>query len=376
MRDSFVPQGHAAGAVCIERRLGVDLGSHASQTSSILLRLRTAHFRGPMPTTCPFLTTGLSRNHCRSCSVCSRAPRVAVHFSSIFNLQSLQTKSLSSYEVPRRGYAQYEDGKRKGAYSPAPICACVSTRRAIRRRDRTRQPVTTPQLVTPLESVKQIIRRRTSCNGDFGYRRVSPHPGLPLHDAHAFFGRRISRGGVVNNGQRFLSDFIAELHKMTDLETKSPASQGKALQSRCHSMRGEAGLKLTLAELSRCRGRAAGRVPRSLGGGRIPFPFMRSRPAGDGRREGTRVSCRWNEHLKLNCPIIKNVTGIKNDKVMDKNELLDLVDTTLFLAFTLEGCEGEGRIHGTSAHITPMCRESVQYARTVHPVLVTNQNLR
>ncbi|GBP28304.1 hypothetical protein EVAR_11764_1 [Eumeta japonica] len=59
------------------------------------------------------------------------------------------------------------------AYSPAP-CACVSTRQ-IRRRDRTRQPVTTPQLVTPLESVKQ-----TSCNGDFGYRRVSPHPGLPL----------------------------------------------------------------------------------------------------------------------------------------------------------------------------------------------------
>ncbi|GBP73365.1 hypothetical protein EVAR_60599_1 [Eumeta japonica] len=30
--------------------------------------------------------------------------------------------------------------------------------KAIRRRDRTRQPVTTPQLVTPLESVKQIIR--------------------------------------------------------------------------------------------------------------------------------------------------------------------------------------------------------------------------
>ncbi|GBP89427.1 hypothetical protein EVAR_89135_1 [Eumeta japonica] len=62
------------------------------------------------------------------------------------------------------------------AYSPAPICACVSTRQAIRRRDRTRQPVTTPQLVTPLESVKQIIRRRTSCNGDFGYRRVSRTP--------------------------------------------------------------------------------------------------------------------------------------------------------------------------------------------------------
>ncbi|GBP82300.1 hypothetical protein EVAR_86654_1 [Eumeta japonica] len=44
--------------------------------------------------------------------------------------------------------------------------------KAIRRRDRTRQPVTTPQLVTPLESVKQ-----TSCNGDFGYK---PAPGLPL----------------------------------------------------------------------------------------------------------------------------------------------------------------------------------------------------
>ncbi|GBP87118.1 hypothetical protein EVAR_59775_1 [Eumeta japonica] len=35
------------------------------------------------------------------------------------------------------------------AYSPAPICACVSTRQVIWRRDRTRQPVTTPQLVTP-----------------------------------------------------------------------------------------------------------------------------------------------------------------------------------------------------------------------------------
>ncbi|GBP07769.1 hypothetical protein EVAR_77971_1 [Eumeta japonica] len=75
-----------------------------------------------------------------------------------------------------------------GAYSPAPICACVSTRQAIRRRDRTRQPVTTPQLVTPLESVKQ-----TSCNGDFGYRRVSPHPGLPLFTMRTLLsGRRIS----------------------------------------------------------------------------------------------------------------------------------------------------------------------------------------
>ncbi|GBP95802.1 hypothetical protein EVAR_7523_1 [Eumeta japonica] len=51
------------------------------------------------------------------------------------------------------------------AYSPAPICACVSTRQAIRRRDRTRQPVTTPQLVTPLESVKQLYCRASQDDG-------------------------------------------------------------------------------------------------------------------------------------------------------------------------------------------------------------------
>ncbi|GBP96582.1 hypothetical protein EVAR_87702_1 [Eumeta japonica] len=41
------------------------------------------------------------------------------------------------------------------AYSPALSVHAYRRDKAIRRRDRTRQPVTTPQLVTPLESVKQ-----------------------------------------------------------------------------------------------------------------------------------------------------------------------------------------------------------------------------
>ncbi|GBP48088.1 hypothetical protein EVAR_74593_1 [Eumeta japonica] len=57
--------------------------------------------------------------------------------------------------------------------------------KVIRRRDRTRQPVTTPQLVTPLESVKH-------CNGDFGYRRVSLHPDCLFTMRTLFYGRRIS----------------------------------------------------------------------------------------------------------------------------------------------------------------------------------------
>ncbi|GBP81019.1 hypothetical protein EVAR_41015_1 [Eumeta japonica] len=36
-----------------------------------------------------------------------------------------------------------------------------------------------------------------------------PHPGLPLHDARFLWSADFLQcGGVVNNGQRFLSDFI------------------------------------------------------------------------------------------------------------------------------------------------------------------------
>ncbi|GBP01257.1 hypothetical protein EVAR_68032_1 [Eumeta japonica] len=49
-------------------------------------------------------------------------------------------------------------------------------------------------------------------NGDFGYRRVIPHPVASLHDAHAsFYGRRISCGVAawsIMDSVFFLSDFI------------------------------------------------------------------------------------------------------------------------------------------------------------------------
>ncbi|GBP66257.1 hypothetical protein EVAR_41052_1 [Eumeta japonica] len=51
--------------------------------------------------------------------------------------------------------------------------------KAIRRRDRTRQPVTTPQLVTPLESVKQIIRLEGPAVTAISAIAARP-PGLPL----------------------------------------------------------------------------------------------------------------------------------------------------------------------------------------------------
>ncbi|GBP94749.1 hypothetical protein EVAR_61517_1 [Eumeta japonica] len=79
------------------------------------------------------------------------------------------------------------------AYSPAPICACVSTRRLFG---------------AEIVLGNRIIRRRTSCNGDFGYRRVSPHPGLLSSRCARFFlwsADFLQCGGVVNNGQRFLS---------------------------------------------------------------------------------------------------------------------------------------------------------------------------
>ncbi|GBP66512.1 hypothetical protein EVAR_85659_1 [Eumeta japonica] len=50
--------------------------------------------------------------------------------------------------------------------------------------------------------------RYVPCNGDFGYRRVSPHPGLPSSRCARFFlwsADFLQCGGVVNNGQRFLS---------------------------------------------------------------------------------------------------------------------------------------------------------------------------
>ncbi|GBP05014.1 hypothetical protein EVAR_64233_1 [Eumeta japonica] len=124
----------------------------------------------------------------------------------------------------------YEDGKRKGSVPASTVdmhrvrvrnrasggsdvavrqsgphlCMRIDAT-AIRRRDRTRQPVTTPQLVTPLESVKQ-----TSCNGDFGYRRVSPAPRIASSRCARFlWSADFCSVAAVNNGQRFLlSDFI------------------------------------------------------------------------------------------------------------------------------------------------------------------------
>ncbi|GBP97226.1 hypothetical protein EVAR_91844_1 [Eumeta japonica] len=47
------------------------------------------------------------------------------------------------------------------AYSPAPyLCMRIDA--------------------TRLFGAEIVLGNRTSCNGDFGYRRVSPHPGLPL----------------------------------------------------------------------------------------------------------------------------------------------------------------------------------------------------
>ncbi|GBP61944.1 hypothetical protein EVAR_45000_1 [Eumeta japonica] len=63
------------------------------------------------------------------------------------------------------------------AYSPAPyLCMRIDA--------------------TRLFGAEIVLGNRTSCNGDFGYRRVSPHPGLPLFTSARFFlyGRRISCG--------------------------------------------------------------------------------------------------------------------------------------------------------------------------------------
>ncbi|GBP13767.1 hypothetical protein EVAR_91798_1 [Eumeta japonica] len=162
----------------------------------------------------------------RSCNT------LAVHLQvQFFNLQSL-TVPNSSYEVLEtricsiRGWKTGRVGVARStvdmhrvrvrnrasvgatvarrAYSPPLSVHAYRRDKAIRRRDRTRQPVTTPQLVTPLESVKQC--NTASCNGDFGYRRVSPHPDcLSSRCALLWSADFLQCGGVVNNGQRFLS---------------------------------------------------------------------------------------------------------------------------------------------------------------------------
>ncbi|GBP91501.1 hypothetical protein EVAR_66091_1 [Eumeta japonica] len=57
-----------------------------------------------------------------------------------------------------------------------PICACVSTRNA-RRRDRTRQPVTTPQLVTRSKALNNFLSRASQDDGWLALCRMhhSPH---------------------------------------------------------------------------------------------------------------------------------------------------------------------------------------------------------
>ncbi|GBP31763.1 hypothetical protein EVAR_5002_1 [Eumeta japonica] len=74
--------------------------------------------------------------------------------------EGVARSTVDMHRVRVRNRASVGATVARRAYSPAPICACVSTRQGYSRRDRTR-----------------IIRlERTSCNGDFGYRRVSPHP--------------------------------------------------------------------------------------------------------------------------------------------------------------------------------------------------------
>ncbi|GBP14762.1 hypothetical protein EVAR_74668_1 [Eumeta japonica] len=80
----------------------------------------------------------------RICSIRGWKTGVGVARSTV-DMHRVRVRNRASVERPSPGVPTVRP----------PICACVSTRQAIRRRDRTRQPVTTPQLVTPLESVKQ-----------------------------------------------------------------------------------------------------------------------------------------------------------------------------------------------------------------------------
>ncbi|GBP47290.1 hypothetical protein EVAR_38054_1 [Eumeta japonica] len=84
------------------------------------------------------------------------------------------------------------------AYSPAPICACVSTRQGY--------SAQRSYSATGLSG-----ERRTSCNGDFGYRRVSPHPGLPLSSrAHfSLWSADFLQWRRSNDGQRFQTSLLS-----------------------------------------------------------------------------------------------------------------------------------------------------------------------
>ncbi|GBP97901.1 hypothetical protein EVAR_90791_1 [Eumeta japonica] len=92
-----------------------------------------------------------------------------------------------------------------GAYSPAPICACVSTR----------QGYSGAEIVLGNGDHVSTSHTARNCNGDFSYRHVSLHPGLPLHERTLLCGRRISLvWRRSNDGQLFRLLYSAELYKI------------------------------------------------------------------------------------------------------------------------------------------------------------------
>ncbi|GBP92174.1 ATP-binding cassette sub-family G member 4 [Eumeta japonica] len=82
------------------------------------------------------------------------------------------------------------------AYSPAPyLCMRIDA--------------------TRLFGAEIVLGNRTSCNGDFGYRRVSPHPGLPLFTMRTLLSMTLlSRASQDDGWLATVSDAPLPLHFM------------------------------------------------------------------------------------------------------------------------------------------------------------------